>query len=112
MDAAPKLEVFLGQHQCSGEPGVDCRTAVTVRLGAARKGESSRCERVNMYSYSRCQTSSFALPHQPSQSPRHNQYEICGLSRTIAAGQINPIISSTTRILQILHQGSTFPFRH
>jgi len=44
MDAALKLEVFLGQHQCSGEPG---ETAVIVRLVAARKSE-----RVNMYSYS------------------------------------------------------------
>ncbi|MCF7729748.1 MAG: hypothetical protein K9M81_05195 [Chthoniobacterales bacterium] len=31
--------------------------------------------------YSRRQTSSLALPHQPSQPPRHDQYEICGLTR-------------------------------
>ncbi|MCF7729652.1 MAG: hypothetical protein K9M81_04710 [Chthoniobacterales bacterium] len=29
--------------------------------------------------YSRRQTSSLALPHQPSRPPRHDQYEICGL---------------------------------
>gem|GEM_PF-6268676 len=33
-----------------------------------------------MYSYSRRQTSSLALPHPPSQSPRHDQYEIFGLA--------------------------------
>ena len=77
-DAAPKLEVFLGQHQCAGEPGVDCRNR--VRLGAARKGEPSRCERVNMYSYSRCQASSLALPHQTWQPSRHDQHEISGLN--------------------------------
>ncbi|MCF7728978.1 MAG: hypothetical protein K9M81_01280, partial [Chthoniobacterales bacterium] len=27
------------------------------------------------------QTSSPALPHQPSRPPRHDQYEICGLTR-------------------------------
>ena len=32
-----------------------------------------------MYSYSRRQTASLALPHPPSQSPRHDQYEISGL---------------------------------
>ena len=77
-DAATKLEVFLEQHQCAGEPGVDCRNS--VRLGAARKGEPSRCERVNMQSYSCCQPSSLALPHQTGQPSRHDQYEISGLT--------------------------------
>ena len=35
----------------------------------------------SMYSYGRHQTSSLALPHQPSQSSRHDQYEISGLAR-------------------------------
>ncbi|MDH4470211.1 MAG: hypothetical protein QE493_04480 [Verrucomicrobiae bacterium] len=34
----------------------------------------------SMYSYSRRQTSSLALPHQPSLPPRHDQYEISGLA--------------------------------
>ncbi|MCF7729397.1 MAG: hypothetical protein K9M81_03400 [Chthoniobacterales bacterium] len=34
----------------------------------------------SMYSYSRRQTSSLALPHQPSQPPRRDPYEICGLN--------------------------------
>ncbi|MCF7728741.1 MAG: hypothetical protein K9M81_00065 [Chthoniobacterales bacterium] len=33
----------------------------------------------SMYSYSRCLTSSLALPHQDSRPPRHDQYEISGL---------------------------------
>ena len=40
---------------------------------------ASNCSSGSMYSYSRRQTSSLALPHQPSQSPRHDQYEISGL---------------------------------
>ena len=43
----------------------------------------SNCDLGGMYSYSRRQTSSLALPHQPSQSPRHNQYEISGLTRLV-----------------------------
>ncbi|MCF7729435.1 MAG: hypothetical protein K9M81_03605 [Chthoniobacterales bacterium] len=35
----------------------------------------------SMYSYSRRQTSSLALPNQPSRPPRYDQYEICGLTR-------------------------------
>ncbi|MCF7729757.1 MAG: thioredoxin family protein [Chthoniobacterales bacterium] len=34
----------------------------------------------SMYSYSRRQTSSLALPHQPSRRPRHDQDEISGLT--------------------------------
>ncbi|MCF7728874.1 MAG: hypothetical protein K9M81_00745 [Chthoniobacterales bacterium] len=34
----------------------------------------------SMYSYSRRQTSSLALPHQPSRPPRHDQYEISRLN--------------------------------
>ncbi len=34
----------------------------------------------SMYSYSRRQTSSLALPHQPSRPPRYDQYEISGLT--------------------------------
>ena len=40
---------------------------------------SSKSFSGSMYSYSRRQTSSLALPHQPSQSPRYDQYEISGL---------------------------------
>ncbi|MDH4470923.1 MAG: hypothetical protein QE493_08170 [Verrucomicrobiae bacterium] len=40
---------------------------------------SSKSSSGSMYSYSRCQTSSLALPHQPSRPPRHDQYEISGL---------------------------------
>ncbi|KAB2644926.1 MAG: hypothetical protein DVB29_00345 [Verrucomicrobia bacterium] len=40
---------------------------------------SSKSSSGSMYSYSRRQTSSLALPHQPSRPPRHDQYEICGL---------------------------------
>ncbi len=40
---------------------------------------SSKSSSGSMDSYSRRQTSSLALPHQPSQSPRYDQYEISGL---------------------------------
>ncbi|MCF7728803.1 MAG: hypothetical protein K9M81_00380 [Chthoniobacterales bacterium] len=40
----------------------------------------SKCSSGSMYSYSRCQTSSLALPHQPSQPPRRDPYEISGLT--------------------------------
>jgi len=43
---------------------------------------SSKSSSGSMYSYSRRQTSSLALPHKPSQSPRHDQYEISGLTDT------------------------------
>jgi len=33
----------------------------------------------SMYTYSPASKYSPALPHQPSRSPRHDQYEICGL---------------------------------
>ncbi|KAB2645016.1 MAG: hypothetical protein DVB29_00185 [Verrucomicrobia bacterium] len=33
----------------------------------------------SMYTYSPASKCSSALPHQPSRSPRHDQYEICGL---------------------------------
>ncbi|MCF7729831.1 MAG: hypothetical protein K9M81_05635 [Chthoniobacterales bacterium] len=33
----------------------------------------------SMYTYSPASKCSSALPHQPSQPPRHDQYEICGL---------------------------------
>ena len=45
--------------------------------------------------YSRRQTSSLALPHPPSQSPRHNQYEISGLGTVlivILEPQVDPEI--------------------
>ncbi|MCF7729296.1 MAG: hypothetical protein K9M81_02895 [Chthoniobacterales bacterium] len=35
----------------------------------------------SVYRHSRRQTSSLALPHQLSRSPRHDQYKICGLSK-------------------------------
>ncbi|MCF7729606.1 MAG: hypothetical protein K9M81_04470 [Chthoniobacterales bacterium] len=35
----------------------------------------------SVYTHSRRQTSSLALPHQPSRPPRHDQYEISGLTR-------------------------------
>ncbi len=41
---------------------------------------ASNCSSGSMDSYSRRQTSSLALPHQASQSPRHDQYEISGLN--------------------------------
>ncbi|MCF7729491.1 MAG: hypothetical protein K9M81_03885 [Chthoniobacterales bacterium] len=34
----------------------------------------------SVYTHSRRQTSSLALPHQPSRSPRYDQYEISGLT--------------------------------
>ncbi|MCF7729895.1 MAG: hypothetical protein K9M81_05965 [Chthoniobacterales bacterium] len=40
---------------------------------------SSKSSSDSMYSYSCRQTSSLALPHQPSQPPRCDPYEICGL---------------------------------
>jgi hypothetical protein len=36
------FELLLGQHQCSGEPGLDCRNR--FRLGAARKERASQYE--------------------------------------------------------------------
>jgi hypothetical protein len=33
----------------------------------------------SVYAHSRRQTSSFALPYQPSRLPRYDQYEISGL---------------------------------
>jgi hypothetical protein len=35
----------------------------------------------SMYTYSPASKCSSALPHQPSQPPRHDQYEISGLAR-------------------------------
>jgi len=35
----------------------------------------------SMYTYSPASKCSPALPHQPSQPPRHDQYEICGLDQ-------------------------------
>ncbi|MCF7729656.1 MAG: hypothetical protein K9M81_04730 [Chthoniobacterales bacterium] len=35
----------------------------------------------SMYTYSPASKCSSALPHQPSRSPRHDQYEISGLTR-------------------------------
>jgi hypothetical protein len=35
----------------------------------------------SMYTYSPASKCSSALPHQPSRSPRHDQYEISGLAR-------------------------------
>ncbi|MCF7729908.1 MAG: hypothetical protein K9M81_06030 [Chthoniobacterales bacterium] len=40
---------------------------------------SSKSSSGSMYSYIRRQTSSLALPHQPSRPPRHDQHEISGL---------------------------------
>jgi len=40
---------------------------------------SSKFSSGSMYSYSRRQTSSLALPYQPLRPPRHDQYEISGL---------------------------------
>ncbi|MCF7729587.1 MAG: hypothetical protein K9M81_04375 [Chthoniobacterales bacterium] len=42
---------------------------------------SSKSSSGSMYSYSRCQTSSLALPHQPSRRLMTIQYEISGLTR-------------------------------
>ncbi|MCF7729419.1 MAG: hypothetical protein K9M81_03525 [Chthoniobacterales bacterium] len=39
----------------------------------------SNCDLGGMYSYSPASKCSSALPHQPSQIPRHDQYEIPGL---------------------------------
>ncbi|MCF7729929.1 MAG: hypothetical protein K9M81_06140, partial [Chthoniobacterales bacterium] len=38
----------------------------------------------SMYTYSPTSKCSPALPHQPSRPPRHDQYEICGLIRTLS----------------------------
>ena len=40
----------------------------------------SHCDLGGMYPYSPASKCSSALPHQPSQSPRHDQYEISGLN--------------------------------
>ncbi len=42
----------------------------------------SHCDLGGMYTYSPASKCSSALPHQPSRPPRHDQYEICGLTRT------------------------------
>ncbi|KAB2643769.1 MAG: hypothetical protein DVB29_04650 [Verrucomicrobia bacterium] len=41
---------------------------------------SSKSSSGSRDSYSRCQTSSLALPHQPSRLPRHDQYKISVLA--------------------------------
>ena len=41
----------------------------------------SHCDLGGMYTYSPASKCSSALPHQPSRSPRHDQYEISGLTR-------------------------------
>ena len=45
------FELFLGQHQYSGEPGVDCRNR--FRLGAARKGRAEQVRASQYATYSR-----------------------------------------------------------
>ncbi|MDH4469478.1 MAG: hypothetical protein QE493_00705 [Verrucomicrobiae bacterium] len=42
---------------------------------------ASNCSSGSMYSYSRRQTSSLDLPHQPLLPSHHDQYEICGLKQ-------------------------------
>ncbi|MCF7728779.1 MAG: hypothetical protein K9M81_00260 [Chthoniobacterales bacterium] len=58
-------------------------------------GLSSKFSSGSMYSYSRRQTSSLALPHQPSRPPRHDQYEICGLKAVSTAVSRLPVVSAS-----------------
>jgi hypothetical protein len=46
---------------------------------------SSKSSSGSMHSYSRRQTSSLALPHQPSRPPSYDHYEISGLARIFPA---------------------------
>ena len=106
MDAAPKLEVFLGQdetysrrqtsslalpHQASQPPHNDqyeisgltriFHTDLLRRPGSQMDPAlDSHCDLGGMYPYSPASKCSSALPHQASQSPRHDQYEISGLN--------------------------------
>ncbi|MCF7729279.1 MAG: hypothetical protein K9M81_02810 [Chthoniobacterales bacterium] len=53
----------------------------------------------SMYTYSPASKCSSALPHQPSRPPRHDQYEISGLTRIFhtgsSRGTANPDADST-----------------
>ncbi|MCF7729944.1 MAG: hypothetical protein K9M81_06220 [Chthoniobacterales bacterium] len=44
---------------------------------------ASNCSSGSMYTYSPASKCSSALPHQPSRPPRHDQYEICGLTVSV-----------------------------
>ena len=48
----------------------------------------SHCDLGGMYTYSPASKCSSALPHPPSRPPRHDQYEICGLTNFIQCGFI------------------------
>ncbi|MDH4470026.1 MAG: hypothetical protein QE493_03520 [Verrucomicrobiae bacterium] len=55
----------------------------------------------SIYSYSPASKYSLALPHQPSRLPRHDQYEICGLSSKSSSrsGRIQPDPESSSALL-------------
>gem|GEM_PF-5995844 len=60
-----------------------------------------------MYSYSRRQTSSLALPHQPSRPPRYDQYEISGLTRIYHTNLLRKTESSFYNYWKVLHPCSS-----
>jgi hypothetical protein len=72
MDAAPKLEVFLRQYVLI-QPSSKCSSALTrlAKLVSPFQG----CLKAVSPAVSRPPV----VPHQPSRSPRHDQYEISGL---------------------------------
>ena len=70
---------------------------------------SSKSSSGSMYSYSRRQTSSLALPHQPSRPPRHDQYEISGLNFSSNGMKNTAVLEDHS--LPSLHQPSQSP-RH
>ena len=48
----------------------------------------SHCDLESMYTYSPASKCSSALPHQPSPSPRHDQYEISGLDDHVESKRV------------------------
>ena len=52
----------------------------------------------SMYTYSPASKCSSALPHQPSRSPRHDQYEISGLALSVIYKIFDDSISAVSNI--------------
>ncbi|MCF7729299.1 MAG: hypothetical protein K9M81_02910 [Chthoniobacterales bacterium] len=61
---------------------------------------ASNCSSGSVYAHSRRQTSSLALPHQPSRLPRYDQHEISGLRSLYSVTNISTFtyVSKETRI--------------
>ena len=55
----------------------------------------SHCDLGGMYTYSPASKCSSALPHQPSRSPRHDQYEISGLGHCYFIDYFPPTTTKT-----------------